>query len=61
MNLDDILQIGYKDTGAVFADYKIFMKDDSRVLFNPNNNIVVVEYSINSERGKKFTEEYTNE
>ena len=58
MNLDDLVGLGYRKTEHVFACYEIWAYKSSRVLFNPENNSVVIEYNINTKKGENFHKEY---
>jgi hypothetical protein len=61
MKLDDIVEMGYTKTTERYADYEIWAKNNSRVLFSPSNGRVVVEYNVNSQNGKEFHDLYVTE
>ena len=61
MRLDDIVEIGYEKSAHNFGGYEIWMKDDSRILFDQHNNKVIAEYSIKDRKGKEFHNNYVGE
>ena len=61
LNLDDLVGLGYRKTKHSFACYEIWGYKSSRVLYNPEDNKVVVEYDLNTKKGESFHKEYVGD
>jgi len=56
MNLDDLLELGYEETVHYFAGYRLYKKDDSRILYDEKKEVVFMEYNIRNLESRKKSE-----